>query len=90
MVRDGYFYGAARLLAAGVIAWLAAWPYAVPVLLLELSFCGFSVIPSGRFLPVPGPVVSPGDGKVTDVSVVTAGGAPRNRISIFLSVLMCT
>jgi phosphatidylserine decarboxylase len=31
-------------------------------------------------------VVSPGDGKVTDVSVVTAAGTPRNRISIFLSV----
>jgi phosphatidylserine decarboxylase len=31
-------------------------------------------------------VVSPADGKVTDVSVVTSGGASRNRISIFLSV----
>ena len=34
MVRDGYFYGAGCLLAAVIIAWLAAWPYAVPVLLL--------------------------------------------------------
>src|SRR6202035_2989327 len=34
----------------------------------------------------PGAVVSPGDGKVTDVSFVTAGGEKQARISIFLSV----
>jgi phosphatidylserine decarboxylase len=31
-------------------------------------------------------VVSPGDGKVTDVSPATVGGASQTRISIFLSV----
>jgi phosphatidylserine decarboxylase len=31
-------------------------------------------------------VVSPGDGKVTDVSVVSDGEVSRNRISIFLNV----
>ena len=41
MVRDGYFYGVGCLLAAGVIAWLAAWPYAVPVLLLAAFFLWF-------------------------------------------------
>ena len=41
MVRDGYFYGAGCVLAAGVIAWLAAWPYAVPVLLLAAFFLWF-------------------------------------------------
>jgi phosphatidylserine decarboxylase len=86
MVRDGYFYGAGCLLAAVIIAWLAAWPYAIPVLLLAAFFLWFFRDPERRIPTVPGAVVSPGDGKVTDVSLVTSGGTPRNRISIFLSV----
>jgi len=86
MVRDGYFYGLGALLAAGVIAWLAAWPYAVPLLLLGAFFLWFFRDPERRIPTSPGAVVSPGDGKVTDVSLVTTGGTPRNRISIFLSV----
>jgi phosphatidylserine decarboxylase len=89
MVRDGYFYGVGCLLAAGVISWLAAWPYAVPVLLLGAFFLWFFRDPE-RQIPQPAngsvPVVSPGDGKVTDVSAVAAGGRALNRISIFLSV----
>jgi phosphatidylserine decarboxylase len=86
MVRDGYFYGVGSLLAAGVIAWLAAWPYAVPVVLLAAFFLWFFRDPERQIPSVPGAVVSPGDGKVTDVSVVSAGGTSLNRISIFLSV----
>ena len=86
MVRDGYFYGAGCLLAAIVIAWLAAWPYAVPVLLLGAFFLWFFRDPERQIPTLPGAIVSPGDGKVTDVSLVTSGGTPRNRISIFLSV----
>jgi phosphatidylserine decarboxylase len=90
MVRDGYFYGIGSLLAAGVIAWLAAWPYAVPVLLLAAFLSVVFRDPERQIPKTNGavvPIVSPGDGKVTDVSVVTAGGASsRNRISIFLSV----
>jgi len=86
MVRDGYFYGAGCLLAASVIAWLAAWPYAIPVLLLGAFCLWFFRDPDRQIPTVPGAVVSPGDGKVTDVSSVTSGGIPRNRISIFLSV----
>jgi len=97
MVRDGYFYGAGCVLAAGVIAWLAAWPYAVPVLLLG-AFCLWFFRDPERQIPEASgtvvPLVSPGDGKVTDVSVVasdaafggTSAGTLRNRISIFLSV----
>lgn len=89
MVRDGYFYGVGCLLAAGVIAWLAAWPYAVPVLLLGAFFLWFFRDPERRIPEAADgvvAVVSPGDGKVTDVSVVTSDGTPRHRISIFLSV----
>jgi phosphatidylserine decarboxylase len=86
MVRDGYFYGVGCLLAAGVIAWLAAWPYAVPVLLIGAFCLWFFRDPERQIPTLPGAIVSPGDGKVTDVSVVTSGGTSRNRISIFLSV----
>jgi phosphatidylserine decarboxylase len=86
MVRDGYFYGLGCLLAAGLIAWLAAWPYAVPVLLLAAFFLWFFRDPERQIPTLTGAVVSPGDGKVTDVSVVTSGGIPRHRISVFLNV----
>src|SRR4030088_1569797 len=86
MVRDGYFYGAGCLLAAIVIAWLAAWPYAVPVLLLGAFFLWFFRDPERQIPTLPGAIVSPGDGEVTDVSLVTSGGTPQQRISIFLSV----
>jgi phosphatidylserine decarboxylase len=85
MVRDGYFYGIGCLLAAGVIVWLAPWPYAIPVLLLGAFCLWFFRDPERQIPTIPGAVVSPGDGRVTDVSLVT-GGSPRNRISIFLSV----
>ena len=86
MVRDGYFYGIGCLVAACIIAWLAAWPYAVPVLLLAVFFLQFFRDPERQIPAQPGAVVSPGDGKVTDVSVVNADGVSRSRISIFLSV----
>jgi phosphatidylserine decarboxylase len=86
MVRDGYFYGLGCLLAAGIIAWLTAWQFAIPVLLFTVFFLWFFRDPEREIPSLPGAVVSPGDGKVTDVSLVTTGGTSRNRISIFLSV----
>src|SRR4030081_3180918 len=86
MIRCGYLYGAGCLLAAIVIAWLGAWPYAVPVLLPGAFFLWFFRDPERQIPTLPGAIVSPGDGKMTDVSLETSGGTPRNRISIFLSV----
>jgi phosphatidylserine decarboxylase len=86
MVRDGYFYGLGCLFAAAVITWMTAWPYAIPVLLIG-AFCMWFFRDPERPIPnLPGVVVSPGDGKVTDISVETSGGVSRQRISIFLNV----
>lgn len=90
MVRDGYFYGIGSAVAAILIAWLSAWPYAFPVLLLGAFCLWFFRDPERQIPNLPGAIVSPGDGKVTDVSVVASdvnsGGAQLARISIFLNV----
>jgi phosphatidylserine decarboxylase len=86
MVRDGYFYGVGSLLAAALVAWLAAWPYAIPLFLLAAFFLWFFRDPERQIPAQAGAVVSPGDGKVTDVSPVTVGGTSQTRISIFLNV----
>ena len=86
MVRDGYFYGVGSLLAAGVIIWLAAWPYAIPVLLVGAFCLWFFRDPERQIPTLPGAIVSPGDGKVTDISVINSAGTQQTRISIFLSV----
>jgi phosphatidylserine decarboxylase len=86
MVRDGYFYGAGCLLAAAVIAWLTAWPFAVPLLLLAAFFLWFFRDPERPIPTQAGAIVSPGDGKVTDVSRVNTNGITLCRISIFLNV----
>lgn len=86
MVRDGYFYGIGFLAAGLVIGWLAGWPWAVPAWLLALFFLQFFRDPERRIPDTPGAIVSPGDGKVTDVSTVELAGGPRTRISVFLNV----
>ncbi len=86
MVRDGYFYGIGSALAAILIAWLASWPYAIPVILLGAFCLWFFRDPERQIPSAPGAIVSPGDGKVTDVAIVNVAGAPRARISVFLNV----
>jgi phosphatidylserine decarboxylase len=86
MVRDGYFY-ALPLIAAGVlVGWLTHPAWAIIPCLLAFFFLWFFRDP-GRVIPTePGAVVSPGDGKVTDVSTITVGANEQLRLSIFLNV----
>src|SRR5579863_6766496 len=85
MVKDGIYYALGMLLAAAILGWFVLW-LAVPPFLLAAFFLWFFRDPE-RDIPMdPGFVVSPADGKVTDVSTVQLNGQPRTRISIFLNV----
>jgi phosphatidylserine decarboxylase len=86
MVRDGYYYGFVLLTAAVLVGWLTRPVWAIVPVLLAAFFLWFFRDPD-RVIPAdPGAVVSPADGKVTDVSVVKVGGEQFKRISIFLNV----
>jgi phosphatidylserine decarboxylase len=54
--------------------------------MLALFFLWFFRDPERSIPNAPGAVVSPADGKITDVSSVTVEGEKRTRISIFLNV----
>lgn len=86
MVRDGYYYAAVLLLAAILIGWLTTPAWSVPCMLLAAFFLWFFRDPERIIPDTPGAVVSPADGKITDISAVRVDGRPRTRISIFLSV----
>jgi phosphatidylserine decarboxylase len=86
MVRDAYCYAIPLFLAALVIGWLAGPLWAVPACLLA-AFCLWFFRDPERVVPdVPGAIVSPGDGKVTDITGVLLNGVEHLRISIFLNV----
>jgi phosphatidylserine decarboxylase len=87
MVSDGYYYGLGFGVAALILGWLTAPLWAVPAVLLACFFLWFFRDPERDIPALAGAVVSPGDGKVTDVSRVRASGSDKLRISIFLSVL---
>jgi phosphatidylserine decarboxylase len=86
MVRDGYFYAVPLIAAAVLIGWLASPAWVIVPLLLAFFFLWFFRDPERAIPQEAGAVVSPGDGKVTDVSPVTLGNDQLTRISIFLSV----
>ena len=86
MVRDGYYYALALIAAAFLLGWFTRPAWALIPVLLALFFLWFFRDPERVIPDAPGALVSPGDGKVTDVSLVTEGGEKRARISIFLSV----
>jgi len=86
MVADGYYYGFTLIAAALLLGWLAGPYWAIPVLLLAGFFLWFFRDPERAIPQSPEAIVSPADGKVTDVSRFTEGGVERTRISIFLNV----
>jgi len=86
MVRDGYFYGLALIAAAVLLAWLTSPAWAILPLLPAVFFLWFFRDPERAIPQEPGALVSPADGKVTDVSVVNTKNGKQARISIFLSV----
>ncbi len=86
MVSDGYYYALALAVAALLVGWLAGPIWALPACLLAVFFLWFFRDPERAIPDAAGAVVSPADGKVTDVSSIVLEGGARTRISIFLSV----
>ncbi len=86
MVRDGYFYAVPLIAAAILVGWLTNPAWAIIPVLLACFFLWFFRDPERAIPQEEGAVVSPGDGKVTDVAKVHVGDAELTRISIFLSV----
>jgi phosphatidylserine decarboxylase len=86
MVRDGYFYALALIVAAVLTGWLARPAWAIVPLALAMFFLWFFRDPERIIPDSTGVIVSPGDGKITDASIVTVDGVKQARISIFLSV----
>src|SRR6202453_268623 len=87
MVRDGYFYGFG-FIAAAVLVFLVTgnWIWAIVPVVLAGFFFWFFRDPR-RPVPVePGLVVSPADGKITEVARIQTPAGEHIRLSIFLSV----
>src|SRR3954466_3035408 len=85
MVRDGYYYGAGLFGAAVLIGWLASPCGAIVPMLLAGFFLCFFRDPERAIPTDPGVVVSPADGKETQVKKVDINRKPMLRISIFLN-----
>jgi phosphatidylserine decarboxylase len=87
MVRDGIFYALGMVCVAAFLWWLTRVPaYSALPLALALFFLWFFRDPQRAIPAEPGLIVSPADGKVTDVSSVQLEGRPCTRVSIFLNV----
>jgi len=86
MVRDGIYYGLAFIAVAVLVGWLTMPVLAVIPLLLAAFFLWFFRDPERQIPAVQGAIVSPADGKITDVSLIERNGEWQKRISIFLNV----
>lgn len=86
MVRDGIYYGLALVAVALLVGWLTLPVLAVVPLLLAAFFLWFFRDPERVVPAAEGAIVSPADGKVTDVSVTEQDGRRHTRISIFLNI----
>ncbi len=87
MVRDGIYYALAFIVVAALLGWFTGiWALAILPLLLAAFFAWFFRDPERQIPQTAGAIVSPGDGKVTDIVAVDVHGEARQRISIFLNV----
>jgi phosphatidylserine decarboxylase len=86
MVSDGYYYALALLAAAVLLGWLAGPVWGLPACLLALFFLWFFRDPERIVPDSAGALVSPADGKVTEIVPVLRNGTAVTRISIFLNV----
>ena len=86
MVRDGYLYALPLIAVAALLGWLTSPAWAIVPVLLAVFFLWFFRDPERAIPDDVGAIVSPGDGKVTDVVPTTVGNKQMLRISIFLSV----
>jgi phosphatidylserine decarboxylase len=86
MVRDGIFYALGMLLVAALLWWLAAPAWSVIPGLAALFFLWFFRDPERTIPGESGLIVSPADGKVTEIAATQLNGRPCTRISIFLNV----
>jgi phosphatidylserine decarboxylase len=82
IVSTGIYYAAGLAAGGAIVAWLASWPFALPMWLLAL-FCLYFFRDPEREIPS-GPVaVSPADGKVI---AIKPEGPGITRLTIFLNV----
>ena len=87
MVRDGYFYGLTLIGVAIAVGLLAGnWGWAALPVLLAAFFLWFFRDPERAIPQEPGLIVSPADGKVTEVARIVTPDGECLRVSIFLSV----
>ncbi len=86
MVRDGIYYALGMLVVAALLWWLAAPGWSAIPVLVAAFFLWFFRDPERAIPAEAGLIVSPADGKITDISATQLDGKPCTRISIFLSV----